>query len=101
MNSTEGNADILSAEGPCNRFSKTGLADSRRAIQAEDRRLHVTLELEHGQILYDSLLHLIKAVMILIKNLLGILQVEIVICDLSPWEIQHELDVVVLYAVVR
>ena len=39
--------------------------------------------------------------MILIENLLGILQIEIVIGDLSPWEIQHELDVVVLYAVVR
>ena len=39
--------------------------------------------------------------MILIKNLLGMLQIEVILSNLAPWKIQHELDIVILDAVVR
>ena len=101
MHTTESDTHIFSSESPCYRFSETGLTDSRRAIEAKDRRLHVSLELKHCQILDDSFLHLFKTVVILIQHCLRILQVKIVIGYLSPRKIKHELDVIVLYAVVR
>ena len=39
--------------------------------------------------------------MILVKHLLGMFEVEIVLRLASPWKVKHELDVVVLDAVVR
>ena len=39
--------------------------------------------------------------MVLIKNLLGILQVEVIDRHLAPRKVEHELYVIILYAVVR
>ena len=101
MHTAEGYTHILSSERTCDRLSKTGLTYSRRAVEAKDRRFHVTLELKNRQILYDSFLDGLETEVVLIQHLLRILQVEIVIRNLTPWEVQHELDIVVLDAVVR
>ena len=101
VHTTKGDTNVLASKSACNRLSKAGLADTRRAIETEDRRLHVTLELQHSKILDDSLLDLLKTIVILIKNLLSILEIEVINRHVTPREIEHELDIIILYAVVR
>ena len=79
MNSTQGNAHILTSECASNRLSEACLTHTRRAVKTKDRRLHVALEFENRKILDDSLLDLFKTIMILIKDLLSILQIKIII----------------------
>ena len=78
VHTTKGDTNVLASKSACNRLSKAGLADTRRAIETEDRRLHVTLEFQHCKVLDYSLLHLLQTVMVLIKNLLSILQVKVI-----------------------
>ena len=101
VHATESDTHVLASQSPGDRLPKTGLSDSRRAVQTEDRRFHIPLELEHCKILYDPFLHLLQSVMILIQHLLSILQIQIVIGHLPPREVKHKLDIVVLNAVVR
>ena len=101
MNSAKCNTHILASESPCHRLSKAGLTHSRRAVKTEDRRLHVTLEFQHRKILDNSFLDLLQAIVVFIKHLLSMLEVKVVIRNDAPWQIEHELDVVVLYAVIR
>ena len=79
MHAAEGDTDILASEGPGDRLSEACLADSRRAVEAEDRGFHVTLQLEDGEILDDPVLDVLESEMVLIENFLGMLQVEIVV----------------------
>ena len=101
VHAAEGDADVLAPEGPCHALSEAGLAHAGRAVQAQDRGLHVPLQLEDGEVLHDAVLHLVQAVVVLVQHLLGVLEVQVVFRHLAPREVQHELDVVVLDAVVR
>ena len=56
MHAAEGDTDILASEGPGDRLSEACLADSRRAVEAEDRGFHVTLQLEDGTIISNKLI---------------------------------------------
>ena len=101
VNTTKSHAYVFTSKSPCDRLSKTGLTYARRAIETQNRRLHVTLKLKNCKILDDSFLNLIETIMILVKNLLSILQVKVIIRNLSPRKVQHELDIVILNAIVR
>ena len=56
---TEGDPGELPPHGPGNGHSQRGLPDPRRPHKAEDRALHVFLQLANGQILQDPLFHLL------------------------------------------
>ena len=101
VHAAEGDAHVLAPEGPRHAFAEAGLAHARRAVQAQDRGLHVPLQLEDGEVLDDALLHLVQPVVVLVQHLLGVLEVQVVLGHLAPREVQHELDIVVLDAVVR
>ena len=101
MNASECYPDIFPAESPCYGLAEAGLADSRRAVQTEDRGFHVALELQHRKVFDYPLLDRLQSEMVLIQHLLGMFQVQVVLRHLSPWQVQHELDVVELYAVFR
>ena len=101
MHTAKSNAHVLTSESLCHRLAEAGLTHARRAVEADYRRLHVPFELQHGKVLDDPLLYLIQAIVVPVKNLLGILEVEIVHRHLPPWQIEHELDVIILDAVVR
>ena len=58
------------------------------------------LQLQHGQVLQDALLHLLQSVVVLVQRLFGVLQVEVVRRIDAPWQAQHRLQVVQLHAVV-
>ena len=79
VHTSQCDAYIFAPESPSYGLAKAGLSHSRRAVQTEDRRLHITLELEDSKVFDDPFLHLLKTVMVLIKHLLGILQVKIIV----------------------
>ena len=101
VHAAEGDAHVLATEGPGDRPAEAGLSHAGRAVQAQDRGLHVPLELEDGEVLDDTVLHLVQAVVVLVQDLLGMLQVQVVLRIFTPRQVQHELDIVVLDAVVR
>ena len=101
MHSAQGYPHIFSAQGLRNGFSQTGLAHTRRTVEAENRGFHISLELQGGQIFDDSVLHAVYPVMVLVQHLHRVLEVKIVFGVLVPRQVCKELQVVELYAVVR
>ena len=100
VHSAEGNPDVFPAECPCNGLSEAGLAHARRPVEAENRGFHVSPELEHGEIFDDPFLHLLQPEMVGVQDLGGMPEVEIVLGNMIPGEFEHELYIIVLYAVV-
>ena len=101
MGASQGDAHIFPSQSPGNGLAETGLAHSRRAVETEYGGFHIALELEHGQIFYDPVLHLVQPVVVLVEHLLGVLEVQVVLGDVTPGQVEHKLQVIVLYAVVR
>ena len=100
MQSAQRNAAVLAAEGRRYRFSERGLADARRAPEAEDRRFHVAFQLEHGEVLDYPFLNALKAEMVIVKHLLGVGQIEVVFSNFVPRQLQKGRDISVFYIVV-
>ena len=91
---TQGHANELAAGGTCHRLTQRGLADARRANQAQDRCLDLVDALLHREILKDAVLDLVEAVMIFIQHRLGAGQVVLDLGLLAPGQIDQGLDVV-------
>ena len=77
----ERDADELAAQRARDRAPERGLADARRADEAEDRAAGVRLQLAHGEIFEDALLDLFEIVVILVEHLLRVREVEVVLRD--------------------
>ena len=92
---------IFAAQGLCYGLAQGCLADSRRAVEADDGGLHVALELQHRQILDDPFLDCLQTEVVLVQDFLGVLKIQIVLGHLFPGQVQYELDVLVLDVVVR
>ena len=101
VHSSQGYPDIFPAQGLCHGLSEAGLANSGRTVEAEDGGLHIALQFQHGQIFDDPVLDRLETVMVIVEHLLSMPQVKIVLRHLAPGKVEHELDVVVLDAVVR
>ena len=92
-------ASELALERPGHRFAERRLADTRRAVQAQDRRLQVALELDDGQMFQNAVLHLVQTEMVVIEPLLGVVQVQIVFRIAFPRQFEHQLQVVELHGI--
>ena len=90
----EGEADELAAGGAGDRLRQRGLADAGRSDEAEDRALRLLDELAHGEELEDALLDLLEAVVVLVEDLLGELDVLDLFRGLLPGNGDEPLDVV-------
>ena len=81
-------AHILAAQtfgdGTCN----AGLADARRADQADDLRLDVRSQLAHGQRFQNAVLDLFQAVVVAVQDLLGTVDVQIILGIAVPRQVQ-------------
>ncbi len=82
----ERHAHELAAGGARDRLAERGLADARRADEAEDRPLQLADQALHRQVLEDALLHLLEPVVVLLEDLLRLLDVELVLGVLVPRE---------------
>ena len=101
MESTQGHTHILTSKGCGNGTSERSLSDSRRTIQANDGRLQVTAQLQDGEMLQDTLLHLLQSVVVLVQHLLCVRQVQIVGRIFIPGETEQSLQVIELHIVIR
>ena len=75
----ERDADELAAHGARDRAAERGLAGARRPDEAQDRSLGVLLELAHREVLEDAVLDLLEVVVVLVEDLAGVRDVEVVL----------------------
>ena len=68
----EAQAVELAAERRGDGLAEAGLADARRADEAQDRALDVGLHLAHRQVLEDAVLDLLEVVVVVVEDLLGL-----------------------------
>ena len=76
------------------RAAQRGLADARRADQAEDRALQRAGALLHGQVFQDAFLDLLQAIVVVVQDLFGLGQVDGLGLGLAPRDRQQPVEIV-------
>src|SRR4029077_4148922 len=76
-----------------NRLTQTGFAYAGWPEKTEDRAVSLRIEFPHGQIFDQPLLNFFQIVMIAIKDLLRLIEVEIVFAEFVPGQIGNDFDV--------
>ena len=84
LHPAQGDADELPPHGPGDGTPEGGLADPRRTDEAEDRPLVIAPQGTDRQVFEDALLDFLEVVMVLIENLLGVADVELIFGPLLP-----------------
>ena len=84
VDAAEAHAHELAAHGAGDAPAERGLADAGRADEEQDRAADLLGELAHRHVLEDPLLGLLEAVVVLVEDLLGVRQVEVVVGELAP-----------------
>jgi hypothetical protein len=87
-------ADEIAPRRTRDRLAKGGLADARRAHEAEDRAFHLTHALLHGQVFENAFLDLLKTVMVRIEHGLGVVDVLAHLGALLPRNRQDPVEIV-------
>ena len=90
----EGDADELATRRPRDALGQRGLADARRADEAEDRAFDLFDQGLDGQILDDALLGLLEPVVVFVEDRLGVDDLELVAGLVLPGQREHGVDVV-------
>src|SRR5206468_10060611 len=91
--SAETDPDKFAAERVGNGLAEAGLSYARWPEKTEDRAVSLRIEFSHGQIFDQPFLHFLKIVMVAIKDLLRLIEVEIVLAQFVPWQIGKNLNV--------
>ncbi len=97
----DGHANELAAQRPCDRSAQRRLAHSRRTGKAENRPTPGRVELAHREVLKDALLDLVQIVVVLVQNLLGLADVELVLRGLGPRKFAEPAKIIHRAAVFR
>ena len=91
----------LPPERAGDRLPERGLADSGRADEAEDLPGRILLELRDGEVLDDSLLHLVEVVVVLVEDLARPVEIEVVGRRHAPRQRREPVEVRADHAVLR
>ena len=91
----------LTAQGSGYALTQRGLTNSRRAIEAEDWRFQIALELDYSQVLENTVLNLLKAEVVGIELLACAVEVKVVLGNLVPRKVEHQVEIGHLYRVLR
>ena len=89
----QGDAHELAPQRARDGLAERGLADAGRADEAQDRALLVALELAHRQVFEDALLDLLEAVVIGVEDVARRLDVELVLGDDAPRQLDQPFEV--------
>ena len=89
----QADADELAAQRAGDGFAQRGFPDARGADEAEDRALHFLFQFAHGEIFEDPFLHLFQVVVVLVQDLRGSLEVEIILRFLVPRQFHHPFQI--------
>ena len=90
----EREADEFPAGGPGDGLASELLPDAGRADQAEDDALGVLDELADGEVFEDALLDLLQAVMVLVQDALGVLEIPLLARFLHPGQGDQPVEVI-------
>ena len=101
VQATQRNTAKLTAQGSGYALTERGLTHSRRAIEAEDWRLQIALELDYSQVLKNTVLNLLKAEVVGIELLACAVEVKVVLGNLVPRKVEHQVEIGHLYRVLR
>src|SRR6266536_228747 len=74
----------LAPERARNRTAKGSFANSRRADKTQNWTLGAGLQLNHGKELQDSLLHVLKPIMVLVENPASLFQIQLIFRRFPP-----------------
>ena len=86
-------AGVVASHGLRDGFRNRGLADARRACEAEHLTLQVGREAAHGEKLHDALLDLLHAVVVTVKDALRLFEVEAFLALAAPRQVEHGIEV--------
>src|SRR5205085_12019061 len=75
----ETDPDKFASKRVGNRLAETRFADAGRPEETEDRTMPGRIQFAHRQILDQPLFHFLQIVMVAIENLLGLIEIEIVL----------------------
>ena len=89
----------LTPQRRCDRFAQRGLAYARRAVETEDRRFEVALQLDDRQVFQQPLLDLFEAEMVVVELLARLFEVEIVLRTVVPRQFEQQLQVGCLHRI--
>src|SRR6185503_1208093 len=93
VHAAERDALELASRGARDRLAERGLADSGRADEAQDRALALGVELAHREVLEDAALDLVEAVVVLIQDFPGFLNVYFLRLGALPGQLGEPLQV--------
>src|SRR6476620_5930571 len=91
--STEADPHKLATQRIGDRLSQTRFAYAGWPEKTEDCAVSVRIQFPHGQIFDQPLLNFFQIVVIAIKDLLRLIEIEIVVTQFVPWQIGNNLDV--------
>ena len=89
----EAQTDILAVQAFGDGAGDAGLADARRADEADDLAFDVRGQLTDGQHLEDAVLDLLQAVVVTIQHPLGLGDVQIILREGVPWQVEAGIQI--------
>ena len=92
-NAAQGNSGKGSLQGPGDGSAQGCLSRSRRTHEAENRPLEIALQRKDGDVLDDPILHLFKAVMVLIENLARLADIQAVFAQPRPGQVGDPFEI--------
>ena len=93
MHAAERQPHEFAAHGPGDRLAERGLAHAGRADEAQDRALAIGLQLAHREIFEDALLDLGQAVMVLVEDAAGFGDVDLLVGQLRPGQLDQPIEI--------
>ncbi len=68
VHAAQGDAHEFPSQRARDGFTERSLAHARRPEEAQNRALHAGLQLLHGQVVEDALLHFLQVVVVLVED---------------------------------
>ena len=93
VHAAEADADKFPSQRTRDALAQTRLADAGRSQQQQDGAVPVRFEFAHGEMLDEPAFDFFHAVVVLIENFLGMVQVQIVLGGNVPGQVGERLDV--------
>ena len=89
----EAQADILAVQALGDGAGDAGLADARRADEADDLAFDVRGQLTDSQHLEDAVLDLLQTVVVTIQHPLGLGDIQIILREGVPWQVEAGIQI--------
>ena len=91
--SAETDSHKFAAQRVGDRLTQTGFAYAWRPEKTEDRAVSLWIEFSYRKIFDESLLNFFQIVVIAVKDLLRLIEIEVVLAQLIPRQVGNDFDV--------